>query len=131
MPAYNANPALYAIAPGDYIQVWNAEQPTAGNNASTGSASQQIAAYYAQGIGTGISFEGFFAAAPGAFEIDVQGSNIDADGQYQALPNGAITTVNATNNTFLYVDGISNFKFYRALMVSRANAVNVTAGFKR
>lgn len=129
MPAYNANPALYAIAPGDAIQVWNAEQPAAG--AGGPSASQQIAATYAQGLAPGISFEGFFSGAPGSFEIDVQASNVDSDAQYQTLPNGAISSVDAVNQTFLYVDAISNFKFYRALMRSRGNAVNVTANFKR
>lgn len=129
MPVYNANPALYAIAPGDAVQVWNAEAPAPGNGGAA--ASQQIAAYYAQGIGTGISVKGFFSGAPGAFEIDVQASDVDADAQYQTLPNGNITTVDATNNTFLYEDVNANHKFYRALMRSRTNAVNVTANFKR
>lgn len=129
MPAYNANAALYAIAPGDSIQVWNAEQPAPGNGGV--SASQQIAAVYAQGIGTGISFKGFFSGAPGVFEIDVQASDVDSDAQYQTLPNGNITTVDSTNNTFLFEDLNANHKFYRALMRSRTNAVNVTANFKR
>jgi hypothetical protein len=129
MPAYNAQPSLSAIAPGDAFQVWNAEQPVPG--AGGASASQQVAAYYAQGIGTGISFKGFFSAAPGAFEIDVQASDVDADAQYQTLPNGNITTVDAINNTFLYEDVNANHKFYRALMRIRTNAVNVTANFKR
>lgn len=129
MPAYNANPALYAIAPGDSVQVWNAEQPVAGSGGA--SASQQIAAFYAQGIGSGISFKGFFSAAPGVFELDVQASDVDADAQYQTLPSGNITTVDAVNQTFLYEDVNANHKFYRALMRTRTNAVNVTANFKR
>jgi hypothetical protein len=129
MPAYNANPALYAIAPGDSIQVWAAEQPAIGSGLA--SASQQIANTTAQGIGSGISFTGFFSGAPGAFEIDVQGANVDSDLQYQTLPNGNITTVDTTNNTFLFEDAAANYKFFRALMRARANAVNVTAYFKR
>ena len=129
MPAYTAGASLLSIAPGDSIQVWAAEQPVAGSGGA--SASQQIAAVYAQGIGTGISFKGFFSAAPGAFEIDVQASDVDADTQYQTLPNGNITTVDSTNQTFLFEDANANHKFYRALMRSRANAVNVTANFKR
>lgn len=129
MPPYNANPALYSIAPGDSIQVWNAEQPAPGNGLAA--ASQQIAAIYAQGLGTGISFKGFFSAAPGAFEIDVQASDVDADAQYQTLPNGNIVSVDAVNQTFLYEDMTANHKFYRALMRTRTNAVNVTANFKR
>jgi hypothetical protein len=129
LAAYNANTALYSIAPGDSIQVWNAEQPAAGNGGA--SASQQIAAVYAQGLANGISFKGFFSGAPGAFEIDVQASDVDADAQYQTLPNGNITTVDSTNQTFLFEDPNANHKFYRALMRSRANAVNVTGNFKR
>lgn len=129
MAVYLAGASLYSIAPGDSIQVWNAEQPVPG--AGLAAASQQIAAVYAQGIGSGISFKGFFASAPGAFEIDVQASDVDSDAQYQTLPNGNITTVDATNNTFLYEDANANHKFYRALMRSRTNAVNVTANFKR
>ena len=129
MAAYNANTALYSIAPGDSIQVWSAEQPAAGSGGA--SASQQIAAVYAQGLANGISFKGFFSAAPGAFEIDVQASDVDSDAQYQTLPNGNITTVDSTNQTFLFEDPNANHKFYRALMRSRTNAVNVTANFKR
>lgn len=129
MPVYNANPALYSIAPGDLIQVWNGEQPAAGSAGV--SASQQIASVQSQGLAPGISFEGFFSAAPGTFEVDVQGAMVDADAQYQTLPNGAISSVDAVNQTFLYVDNISQFKFYRALMRTRGNAVNVTAYFKR
>lgn len=129
MPAYGAASSPSALAPGDSFQVWNAEQPVAGSGGA--SASQQVAAVYAQGLGTGISFKGFFSAAPGAFEIDVQASDVDADAQYQTLPNGNITTVDSVNQTFLYEDANANHKFYRALMRTRTNAVNVTANFKR
>jgi hypothetical protein len=129
MPVYTAGASLLSIAPGDSVTVWSAEQPAPGNGGAA--ASQQIAGVYAQGIGQGISFKGFFSAAPGAFEIDVQASDVDADAQYQTLPNGNITTVDSTNQTFLYEDPNANHKFYRALMRSRANAVNVTADFKR
>lgn len=129
MPAYSAGAALYSIAHGDSIQVWAAEQPVAGTGLAA--ASQQIAATDSQGLRAGIKFQGFFSAAPGAFEIDVQGSDVDSDSQYQTLPNGNITTVDATNQTFLFEDPNANCKFYRALMRSRANGVNVTADFKR
>lgn len=129
MPAYGSDSSLYSIAPGDSIQVWNAEQPVPGNGGAA--ASRQIAAVYAQGLGTGISVKGFFSGAPGAFEIDVQASDVDVDAQYQTLSNGNITTVDAVNQTFLLEDAASNHKFYRLLMRSRTNAVNVTADFKR
>jgi hypothetical protein len=116
-----------ALGLGESIVVWNAEQPAIGTGGV--SASQQIAAARSKGNPQGICFEGFFAAAPGAFEIDVQGAMNDIDAQYQTLPNGNITTVDATNQTFLFEDSSSRWRFYRALMRARANAVNVTAQF--
>jgi hypothetical protein len=129
MPAYNANTALYAIFPGDSIQVWNAEAPAAGTGLA--SASQQIAAADAPGLRAGIKFQGFFSGAPGAFEVDVQGSDVDSDTQYQTLPSGNITTVDATNQTFTFEDANANYKFYRGLLRTRTNAVNITGNFKR
>lgn len=125
MPAYNSNgPApVTSIAPGDSAQVWNAETPAAGTGGA--SASQQIALTRAQGVGQGIRVQGFFAGAPGAFEIDVQGSEVDADAQYQTLSGGNITAVDATNNTFAF-DFAGVPKFVRGLMRTRTNAVAVT-----
>lgn len=128
MPAYNASPPS-SIGLSEIIQVWKAEQPVIG--AGLGSASQQVAAAPAKGNPLGITFIGFFSGAPGTFEIDVQGSFNDVDAQYQTLPNGNITTVDTTNQTFLFEDSAARFPFYRALMRARANAVNVTASFGR
>lgn len=130
MPAYAAGSSLYSIAPGDSIQVWNAEQPAPGNNGA--SASQAVALVTAQGLQNGINFTGFFSGAPGAFEIDVQGSENDVDAQYSLLPNGLINSVDAvTGTTFVFEDPNCSKKFVRALMKTRTNAVNVTADFKR
>ncbi len=126
MPAYNTSPPS-SLTLGDSIQVWAAEQPVAG--AGLVSASQQVAAGRSKGNPAGICLEGFFSAAPGAFEIDVQGSMNDIDAQYQTLPNGNITTVDSVNQTFLFEDPNSRWRFYRALMRTRANAVNVTGTF--
>ena len=88
MPSYsNALPPT-AIWPGDSAQVWNAEQPTPGNGG--GSASTQLA-LGTSGTPGGFSVTGFFSGAPGAFEIDVQVSDVDADAQYQTCANGNIT----------------------------------------
>jgi hypothetical protein len=110
-------------------QVWNAETPTPGNGGAA--ASRQVALVSSQGINAGFSVTGFFAAAPGAFEIDVQVSDVDADAQYQTCANGNITTVDATNNTFHFDGATVMAKFVRLLLRSRTNAVAVTADIRR
>ena len=128
MPSYrNALPPT-AIWPGDSAQVWNAEQPTPGNGG--GSASTQLA-LGTSGTPGGFSVTGFFSGAPGAFEIDVQVSDVDADSQYQTCANGNITSVDATNNTFHFDGSTVLATFVRLLLRSRTNAVNVTADIRR
>lgn len=116
--------------PDEIALVWNAEQPAAGNGGV--SASQAVALQRVSGeVGTPFSVTGFFSGAPGAFEIDVQGSDHDVDTEYQTLQNLNITTVDGTNNTFEADAILVNKRFVRLLMRSRANAVNVTARIKR
>jgi len=129
MPAYNNSSSPSAIWPGDFAQVWNAEQPAPGSGGA--SASQRVALGTKEGGPGGFSVTGFFSGAPGSFEIDVQVSDVDADAQYQTCANGNITTVDATNNTFhLDASGVLA-TFVRLLMRSRTNAVNVTADIRR
>ena|SRR5579872_206528 len=126
MPAYSNATPPYSIAQGDSVQVWNAEQPAAGGGGA--SASMRVALTPQPGR-KGFSVNGFFSAAPGVFEIDVQVSDVDNDAQYQTISGGNITTVDGTNNTFhLDAPGVTAL-FARLLMRSRANAVNVTADF--
>jgi len=129
MPTYSNALPPSAIWLGDTFQVWNAEQPTPGNGGA--SASQRIALGVAGGSPGGFAVTGFFSAAPGAFEIDVQVSDVDADTQYQTVANGNITTVDATNNTFHFDAATSLATFVRLLMRSRTNGVNVTADIRR
>jgi len=129
MPAYNNSSSPSAIWPGDFAQVWNAEQPTAGSGGA--SASQRIALGMKEGGPGGFSVTGFFSGAPGAFEIDVQVSDVDADAQYQTCANGNLTTVDSTNNTFHFDGSTVLATFVRLLLRSRTNAVNVTADIRR
>ncbi|PYU28662.1 MAG: hypothetical protein DMG31_19485 [Acidobacteria bacterium] len=129
MPAYSNALPPSAIWPGDFAQVWNAEQPAPGSGGA--SASQRVALGMKEGGPGGFSVTGFFSGAPGSFEIDVQVSDVDADTQYQTISGGNITTVDATNNTFhLDASGVLA-TFVRLLMRSRTNAVNVTADIRR
>jgi hypothetical protein len=129
MPAYSNALPPSAIWPGDFAQVWNAEQPAPGSGGA--SASQRIALGVKEGGPGGFGVTGFFSGAPGAFEIDVQVADVDADTQYQSVANGNITTVDATNNTFHFDGATVLATFVRLLLRSRTNAVNVTADIRR
>lgn len=102
------------------------ETPTPGNGGA--SASQQFALMPQIGKnGTPFSVDGKFAGAPGATEIDVQVASIDQDAYYQTISGGNITVIDSTNNTF-HLDGtLTNARFVRLLMRSRANSVAVYA----
>ena len=129
MPSYSNALTPSAIWPGDFAQVWNAEQPTAGSGGA--SASQRIALGMKEGGPGGFSVTGFFSGAPGSFEIDVQVSDVDADAQYQTCANGNLTTVDATNQTFHFDGSTVLATFVRLLLRSRTNGVNVTADIRR
>jgi len=129
MPSYSNVLPPIAIWPGDFAQVWNAEQPAPGSGGA--SASQRVALGEKEGGPGGFSVTGFFSGAPGVFEIDVQVSDVDVDTQYQTCASGNITAVDATNNTF-HFDGANVLAtFVRLLLRSRTNAVNVTADIRR
>lgn len=129
MPAYsNALPPT-AIWPGDFAQVWSAEQPVPGTGGAAASA--RVALGVKEGGPGGFSVTGFFSGAPGAFEVDVQVSDVDVDAQYQTCLNGNISVVDATNQTFHYDGSTVLATFVRLLMRSRTNAVNVTADVRR
>lgn len=130
MAPYTFSPPFLSIAPGEVVKVWNAETPSPGSGGA--SASQQLACVRLQTqTGTPFSVSGFFSGAPGAFEIDVQGSNDDVDTHYQTLVSANITTVDATNQTFNYQGVLIDTLFVRLLMRSRTNSVSVTAWIGR
>lgn len=129
MPAYSNSLPPSAIWPGDSLPVWNAETPTPGSGGA--SASQRVALGTKEGGPGGFSVTGFFSGAPGAFEIDVQVSDVDVDTQYQTCANGNITSVDATNQTFHFDGSTVLATFVRLLMRSRTNGVNVTADIRR
>jgi hypothetical protein len=126
-PVYNASPAI-GIDSGVVVTVWNAETPTPGNG--TVSASQQVALMIKNAkSGSPFSVDGKFSGAPGTFEVDVQVAATDVDTSYQTCSNCAISSVDATNNTFHLDAVLVNAKFARLLMRSRGNSVTVTATF--
>jgi hypothetical protein len=78
----------------------------------------------------GFAVDGKFSGAPGAFEVDIQGADADADANYQTLAGFNITSVDATNNTF-HADCTWNIpKFARVRLLSVTNAVGLVAAIR-
>ncbi len=124
-PVYNALPAI-ALDSGAVVTVWSAETPTPGNG--TISASQQVALQIKNAkAGAPFSVDLKFSGAPGASEVDVQVASTDADGNYQTISNGNITTFDSVNNTAHLDATLVTAKFVRLLMRSRTNSVTITA----
>jgi hypothetical protein len=127
MPNYNTNTSVFpinAVYPGDQILLFNAEQP------ATPQASVQVALAnaYENAATQSVSVEILFSGTPGAFSLQPQVADTDADAFYVA-EGSAITAV--TNN-FARVE-FPNIKtrFFRVLLSSRTNAVNLTVKLTR
>lgn len=73
-----------------------------------------------------VCFEGVFSAAPGAFEVDIQEADTDADAYYTTPSNPAYTITAVGANQQFRVDlSPTGGKFMRAKLVSRTNAVTL------
>ena len=90
------------------------------------SVSVNIGDYQEVGPAPGVSLEGQFSGAPGAFSLQIQEADTDAD-IFFITPAAAPYTVSvvSANNVFR-VDLIpTGGRFMRALLASRANAVSL------
>jgi hypothetical protein len=118
MPAYNAATAP-VVEQGRPSTVWSAEA------VSNGGKSQQVSFHRRELPGT-CSVEVEFSGDPGAFSIDLQTADTDADKYYVTK-----TTLSAVNSSFVGRLEVPQIvaKFARLVLVSKANAVNVTAKF--
>lgn len=74
-----------------------------------------------------VCIEGRFSGAPGAFEVDIQEADTDADAFYILPTNSAYkVTVVTANNVFRVDLSPTGGKFLRVVLVSRTNAVSFT-----
>lgn len=76
-----------------------------------------------QSAPVGLFADGIFLAAPGVFEVDVQGAMVDADNEYATFTGGNISVVDATNFNFRVDLGTVSARFARMFIRARANAV--------
>jgi hypothetical protein len=85
-----------------------------------------------QGAPPMVSLEIRFSGAPGAFNIQIQEADTDADAFYVTPSNGAYTITAVSANNIARVDlSPTGGKFLRVLLSSRTNAVSLTAKFTR
>ena len=92
-----------ALSPGDSIALFNAETPTAP------AASMAIVPAFSYSQKNSVFTISFAAAATAV--VVIQGSNVDADAQYQTL-------YTSTNKQSDYYADYGGFGFYRAQLVS-------------
>lgn len=90
------------------------------------SISVNIGDYQEQGPAPGVCVEGQFSGAPGAFSLQIQEADTDADVFY-ITPATATYTIAAvsSNNTFRADLIPTGGRFLRALLASRTNAVSL------
>lgn len=127
MPVYTSNPPCTSIFPGDLATVVSAETLV------TGQAYQRVAIgnVYMQGVSQ-LVMEVEFSADPGAFQIDVQDSATDSDGNYANVPaGGSITTVNAAFKGSVVLSPFVGGFARPFATLQAANAVTCTIRFRR
>jgi len=118
MPVYGSAPSGQT---GLGALVWSAETP------AVGTASVPVVMGRTPNFPNCLGVEIAFAAAPGAFQIDLETADTDQDKYY--VVKGSIGTGTPLNAQFVGRIEITNIvaKFARLRMVSRTNAVAVTA----
>jgi len=131
MPAYSGINQATLLRENRQVFCWQNETvPVSAANGSL-SVAFQLERVRSVSYPWGFSVEVAFAGAPGAFEIDVMGSDTDNPAYYNKI--GSITAVNATNVGRF--DGIGpnlTYPKYVALyMKTLGNSVTVTAQLTR
>jgi hypothetical protein len=124
----NANQQIYLFG-GSGQQTTSPERPGAGSPSYASIAyglERQKAAFYPWGFAVEIWFTG----APGTFEVDIQGAELDMDSHYVTIGT-AITAVNASN-VGRFDSGVTIWpKYVRAFVKTLGNDVSITAVLTR
>lgn len=78
-----------------------------------------------------VSVEGLFSGAPGAFNIQIQEADTDADGMYITPTNTIYTITAVVGNAFRVDLSPTGGKFMRVLLSSRTNNVSLRCKITR
>lgn len=130
-PTYGSgsNPAgPIRLAPGDSVFLFNAEQPAV----PQASVEVFLPQPNSPGAAQSVSMEVFFSGAPGAFSLQLQEADTNTDAFFITPANVTYTITAVTANQTARADlSPTGGKFLRALLNSRANAVNCTVKLTR
>ena len=122
MPAYAAGLAR-KINYNQQIRLWTAETVAVGGS----SRAVQLTRIEGRSYPFGCAFEIVFSGAPGAFEVDAQVAETDADANYVTIAQ--LAAVNASNVGRIDLTEATPFygKFVRLHMTALANGVTTSA----
>lgn len=123
MPNYDTTLQMPSLYPGQIVLAFDAEQPAAPQASKAFAIPTPMIGNHPPAINVDIEF----SADPGVFQLDVQEAEEDENASYMTVPSaGSLTTVDANFRSradiFPFVG-----KFIRLNLVSRTNAVNLTA----
>jgi hypothetical protein len=127
MSNYDSTKLCYNIGSGQKGTFFDAEQPAPPQASERFNVPQGRLGSYSPSV----NIEGYFSADPGAFEIDIQEADTDTDTAFMTVPSAGV--VNAVDSNFRFRVDLAPFvgTFIRLLLVSRTNAVNLTAQVTR
>ena len=115
-----------SITLGESLLVFDAETP-----APPQASAQAALASAFDNTAPSISVEISFSGDPGAFEIDIQDADTDADKFYQTIPAGGVISAVSANFTARTELVPIKGRFVRLKLVTRTNAVALTAKISR
>jgi len=126
MPVYAGTSKATLLRDNQQVFLWQQDETvTAGGaNAVSLSLAFQLERINRSFYPWGMSFEAWFSGAPGVFEIDIMGANLDIDTHYVQI--GTITAVNSSNVGRFDMPSNTWPKYVAAYLKTLTNAVHVT-----
>lgn len=125
MPFYPGSGKATIINANTQVFLFNNERTGPGTPINAASIACQLERQKSASYPFGFAVQVSFSGAPGVFEVNVQGSEIDADANYCNLGT-PITAVNAGNTARF--EGVAVYpKFVRVFVKTLTNDVNTTA----
>lgn len=128
MPFYPGSGQAGLVNEGSQVSLFSNDRPGAGspNKASPAFQLERLkSAFYPWGFAMEFTFSG----APGTFEIDVQGAEVDKDANYNTIGT-AVTAVNS-NNVARFESTTLFPKFVRAFVKTLGNDVQISGVLTR
>ena len=123
MPNYDVALTLQSLYPGQIVLAFDGEQPAPPQASQRYGIPSSPLGQHPPSVNIDIQF----SADPGVFELAVQEADVDEDADYMTVPSAG--TISAVDANFRARTDLFPFtgKFIRLLLVSRTNAVNLTA----